>query len=166
MEALLSDSDLRAMFGERARAYALSALALEGVAKQYSDFVDSIHGSRTRRANRMSRQSTGKTHPPRASAPSTVEIDGVGRLQATELRHRIAGIEGAFEAILWFDSADDVARYSLDRPGFLQGAFGPHVTIEAVRLLSRPTDPGHPHPPAPDTRAGIGLSIQGHAHGW
>lgn len=93
-----------------------------------------------------------------------VEIDGVESMQASDLRHRIAGIEGAFEAILWFDSADDVARYSLDRPGFLQGAFGPHVTIEAVRLLSRPADPGSPHPPANGT--GIGLSILGHAHGW
>ena len=166
MEALLGDSDLRAMFGERARAYALSALALEGVAKQYSDFIDSMHASKTRRANRTPRQSTGKAPPPRASTPSTVEIDGVGSLQATDLRRRIAGIEGAFEAILWFQSADDVARYSLDRPGFLQGAFGPHVTIEAVRLLARPAGPGHPAPPAPDTRAGIGLSILGHAHGW
>lgn len=164
LEALLGDRDLRAMFGERARAYALSVLALDGVAKQYSDFVDSIHASRSRPADRRSRPSIGKARPRPPSTPSMVEIDGVESMQASDLRHRIAGIEGAFEAILWFNSADDVARYSLDRPGFLQGAFGPHVTIEAVRLLSRPADPGSPHPPA--NGAGIGLSILGHAHGW
>lgn len=166
MEALLGDSDLRALFGERARSYARSALALEGVAKQYSDFVDSIHASASQRANRTPRRSIDKSPSPRASAPRTVEIEGVEGMQASDLRHRIAGIEGAFEAVLWFGSADDMARYSLDRPGFLQGAFGPHVTIEAVRLLSRPADPGAPRPPASNQRAGVGLSILGHAHGW
>lgn len=166
LEALLGDSDLRALFGERARSYARSALALESVAKQYSDFVDSIHASVTRRTDRTSRPSIGNARSPRASAPRTVEIDGVEGMQATDLRRRMAGIEGAFEAILWFGSADDVARYSLDRPGFLQGAFGPHVTVEAVRLLSRQADPGRSSSPAPDNRAGVGLSILGHAHGW
>ena len=159
MEVLLGDRDLRAMFGERARSYALTALALESVAKQYSHFVDSIPPSAPRR-------SIGKTPSPRASVPKRVEIEGVGGMPATDLRHRIAGIEGAFEAVLWFSSADEVARYSLDRPGFLQGAFGPHVTIEAVRLLSRPAEPSAARRPASDERAAIGLSILGHAHGW
>jgi hypothetical protein len=166
METLLGDSDLRAMFGERARSYARSALALEGVAKQYSDFVDSIQASVPRHTDRTSRRSIDSRRSPRASALRTVEIDGVEGLQATDLRRRIAGIEGAFEAILWFGSADDVARYSLDRPGFLQGAFGPHVTIETVRLLARPAESRPSRPPAPDDRAGVGLSILGHAHGW
>ena len=166
MEALLGDSDLRALFGERARAYARTDLALDGVARQYSDFVDAIQASAPRRADRTSRRSVDPARSPRGSAPRRVEIDGVEGLQATELRHRIAGIEGAFEAILWFGSADDVARYSLDRPGFLQGAFGPHVTIETVRLLARPAEPEPSPPAAPDGRAGVGLSILGHAHGW
>ena len=166
MEVLLGDSDLRALFGERARSYARSTLALEGVAKQYSDFVDSVHASSSQRADRTSRRSIGKMPSPQASAVRTIEIEGVEGMPATDMRHRIADIEGAFEAILWFRSADEVARYSLDRPGFLQGAFGPHVTIEAVRLLTRPADPGGPHPSASNGRAGVGLSILGHAHGW
>ena len=166
MEALLGDGDLRATFGERARSYACNALALESVAKQYSDFVDSIHASAPRRTTRASRRSTDNPRSPRASALRTVEIDGVESMRATDLRRQIASIEGAFEAILWFGSADDVARYSLDHPGFLQGAFGPHVTIEAVRLLGRPAEPGHARTHAPDGKAGVGLSILGHAYGW
>jgi hypothetical protein len=164
MEALLGDSDLRAMFGERARAYARNSLALESVAKQYSGFVDSMHGSAPRRTTRTPRRSID--NPPRVSALRTVEIDGVESMRATDLHRQIGAIEGAFEAILWFGSADDVARYSLDHPGFLQGAFGPHVTIEAVRLLARPAEPAHPRTTARHGKAEVGLSILGHAHGW
>ncbi len=164
MEALLRDTALRALFGERAQHYARNALSLRTVARQYSDVVDAVHRPRPMRTPLSPRRSP-KGQPSSRATMARVEIDKAAQLDASDLRRRISGIDGAFEAILWFDSADDVARYSLDAPGLLQGAFGPHVTIETVRFLPRP--PGRNRSSdRTDGSDAVGLSILGRAHGW
>lgn len=163
MEALLRDGALRAMFGERAHRLAENGLALKNVARQYSDAIDTIYASRASRATASDR---AKSRLPRHTAPTTVEIDDVSRMDVTELRRRIASIEGPFEAVLWFGSADEVARYSLDSAGFLHGAFGPHVTIETVRFLPRPAKRKRADHAPTVANTGVGLSILGRAHGW
>ena len=163
MEALVRDGALRAMFGERAHRLAENGLALKTVARQYSDTIDSVYASRTSRTTASSRP---RNRPSRHTVPTTVEIDDVGHLDTAALRQRISDIEGPFEAILWFESADEVARYSLDSADFLHGAFGPHVTIETVRFLPRSARrkrAGHAPTAIND---GVGLSILGRAHGW
>ncbi|HEX2885970.1 MAG TPA: glycosyltransferase family 4 protein [Vineibacter terrae] len=158
MEALLHDGELRTLFGDRARHYAGSTLAMRHIAKSYSDFIDATH-ARTQAAGRQAAERHAS--PP---APVRVEIDGADALEPADLRRRLSGIEGPFEALFWFDSADDIARYSLDKPGFLQGAFGPHVTIDTVRFRSRPAARGRRA--APEGGSAVGLSVLGRAYGW
>ena len=162
MEALLRDDSLRAMFGERAQRLAENGLAVKSVARQYADVIDGAYAARTSKAA-AGRPKSRPSHP---TAPTTVEIDRVSHMDAAQLRQRISGIEGPFEAVLWFESADEVARYSLDSMDFLSGAFGPHVTIETVRFLPRPAGRGRGGHAPPAADGGVGLSILGRAHGW
>lgn len=165
IEALLADPDLRNLFGERARHYARTALSLPAIARQYVDVVDGAQASRPAHGAVPDRAPRPTLTPAVTAGPQRVEIDNVQAMDAADLRRRVAGIEGPFEAILWFESAEGVARYSLEQPGFLDGAFGPHVTIEAVRFLSHAGGARRPPPPA-GAGAPVGLSILGRAYTW
>jgi hypothetical protein len=162
IDGLVRNAGLRAAFGMQAARYAQNVLAPRTVARQYADFIDSTESLRKARARSRKRTSAVRNS---AVPLQTIEVEHADALPAPALRQRFKDAAGPFEALLWFSTVDEAARYSLANADVLRCLFGPHVAIDNVRFVNRKRFPGNGAARgAPAIE--VGLSVLGRAHGW
>lgn len=154
LRALIENPALRRSFGERAKLFAETELAIGSIAKRYLATIDRAADEKRARPKAA----------PKAFQPEPGECRRIERLlkqsdNLDDLAADLSNEAGPFEVTMWFESAGDFAERALASPAMLGKAVSPHVKISGMRFVSRggPTNR--------DREIGIALAGQCHAVG-
>jgi glycosyltransferase involved in cell wall biosynthesis len=145
---LLADRELRETFGWRARTFARTTLALDGVASRYVEAI--LRGT----SEAAPRRPPVIASPGEAPVSLALEVPRGGRNLGTLVEPGL----GAFDLMLWFDSAEDMADAVLDRPDLIASALGPHVDVRGIRVVRKSAQ-------GRKAAGRIGLNVHGRSHG-
>ncbi len=167
LDGLLATPELRDTFGQRARLFAQTELAMATVGRRYLEVIDAAYRSPARSA-------PGHRVAPAinlSGGPLLVDVGPAGELP--DLDTLISAEPGRFEVHFAFASQDAFAAQMAREPDFLRRAFGAHVSVETVTFVPRAAAAqrkgrGRSADKVPDkaAAAGVCLAVTGLSHRW